>query len=322
MRNLQSPFRRVMIICEKPMSAEHIVPAWLSLHPSDEIDIFYIGRLSRFQFDIPRSLPLSNVPSIMEPKIKEAACEMLRVPKRAKLVTNHLAAATQADLIVCATTPDPVGSFHFNQWFEMTGEPCEKVLWLLYNSLQSRDLLEAMQTHRGIDNQIFQQMVLMRTARRYFDYNYMINALPVFSVLLKKAGAPEGTNHISKFMVQLLFKLADIDTPMTERDIQKMMDKWVGSGKYSPSRMGNALSRFAIVEGLEKTGLITRTKEDCVSFLTVSQRGYDLMAAMHKGMRDPDLPQRLEMWSREWPESRPAMEAYIKTMFGKQRRAL
>ena len=54
--------------------------------------------------------------------------------------------------------------------------------------------------------------------------------------------------------------------------------------------------------------------------LVLSAQGQAFLDLLHPGCCDQDLPGRMRQWEQEWPVSRPKIERYLRTFFGKQKR--
>ena len=160
--------------------------------------------------------------------------------------------------------------------------------------------------------------------KQVFHFNWSLNALPIFGDVLRHVGITENA-FISKFQVLLLHALAERG-PMSEGEIVFMMRYWKGSGKWGKRGedvFGSPASRDAIMRQILEKGLLSAlpiNKEGVRSRIAVSEIGRAFLSHLHPDSYDPDLGFRLAEWGKTWPASRPAMERYIRTYFGKQKR--
>jgi len=150
--------------------------------------------------------------------------------------------------------------------------------------------------------------------RRFFDFNFNVNALALFGQELALAGSPAG--NVSKYSLQLLYALRG-QPAASEADLIQMMQHWTGTGRYAPIPMGSAASRGAILLGLIKAQLV---EKDANGDMALSTPGEAFLQLLHPDCRDPDLPARIVQWGNAWPASRPNVERYLRSFFGKQAR--
>lgn len=96
---------------------------------------------------------------------------------------------------------------------------------------------------------------------------------------------------------------------------------WPGTGKYKAAdlnitKIGSVTSFTQILENLSIVGLIDFDRKN----ISITNTGRDLLLRIHPDCCDKDLPFRLADWQRNWPNSKPQIDRYIKTFFGKQKR--
>ena len=144
--------------------------------------------------------------------------------------------------------------------------------------------------------------------KRYFEYQWTNNA---HAVLSTNGQAP------SKFGLQLLYFLRG-QPIASESALMQCMHRWIGTGKYPPGEMGSAASRIAVVEHLRAMGMVSIP--ECQG-IALSHGGQAFLAGLHPDCEDLDLPQRLVRWCQAGFEaSKPGIDKYIRTVFGKQLR--
>ncbi|MCE6958046.1 hypothetical protein LAZ40_03120 [Cereibacter sphaeroides] len=324
-----SPDSRALFVCEKPSQARNFHAAWANLRP----DIPFAAILActhhpaGFRPRLPRDLPLHDI-VIIEPAFATD------VPLPVVVAEGSWAAGIaapellrQADVIVCATDPDERGAFAFENLLRQLAPERASTPWPRIHALTESlaDLDRALRAPASTTDEVFRQVVSRTEARRFFDANWAAQSLPVFGALLREIGAPREV-FVSKYALQLLWFLQDVDRSFDGSVLLHMMKDWVGTGRYpnrSPSGLGDTLSRGAILEQLEQGRLLERAGDldrPGRTGLRISPLGRAFLARVHPKTRDADLPFRLQEWSEAWPASRPAMERYLKTVFGRQRR--
>jgi hypothetical protein len=171
--------------------------------------------------------------------------------------------------------------------------------------------------------------------KRYFDWNWNVNALAVLGDAARRAEVPSDAPPLSKYSLQLLYAMRKA-APMSERAVFDLTDCWPGTGRYTYTeaqrrpRFGSMASRIQIVENLVVAGLLEQaatarscplgTHELWPTTFVLSARGQALLGLLHPDCEDADLPFRLDAWCDQGPAAKPAIDRYIKTFFGKQLR--
>lgn len=165
-------------------------------------------------------------------------------------------------------------------------------------------------------------MVARGQVRRYFDHQFAVNSLAVLGKTLDE------TAFISKYQLQTLYLLAHLG-PLTEGETIQAMAQWTGTGRYAMDGemdglgLGTAMSRAAILEQMVSRGWVDQHPREGQQgrTLSLSERGWSVLERLHPGCEDPDLPFRLHLWAeRGLGESQGAIDRYIRTFFGRQKR--
>lgn len=323
----------VIIVAEQDRIAKAISPFARKHWPHEQIVILSAVPYGlNYRFEYPRGLAWSDYPVVATPHIRVAevgaSWRPSQVDEQGSLVPCDVTANLfeTASLVVCACDPDHTGAMMFA---------------LLMEHVFGRDIL-ASRTFpslrlTAIDDcsleQAFAEMTDFKVSfgvqlaygcvKRYFDWNWNANALAILGVTARAAGVPANAPPISKYALQLLFWLADHSGTHTEAQVISRMSHWEGSGKYGTSvQLGSPSSYSKILEILFSNGLIDHQASiDSPMTLTVTDRGRAYLALLHKDCQDADLPFRLEFWCEQGLEkAKPAIDRYIKTFFGKQKR--
>jgi hypothetical protein len=167
------------------------------------------------------------------------------------------------------------------------------------------------------ENPQFYKLLDSGMAKRFFDYNYNINSLHFFTFCLRKIGVVKKDYNISKYSLQLLYKLHE-RRPMSTGKAVLMAQNWKGSRTYPASvfGIGNPHSIGSILNGLLDSGLLEKNKKE---LLIVSKAGKSFLEMLDPGCRDIDLPGKLQLWQENWPNSRNEIETYITNYFSNQK---
>ncbi len=346
---------RLTFVCEKPSQAENYASAWHKARPDAHPPLF-IGMRSLIgaQTVIPRNIAYDSLPKFLDPTWKRlkdgpsvfswlpdplpapvipedtSYIDLLRIKKAGRLVKDPVSiddALKSADHIVYACDSDARGAGIFSRFIQTRlglSSDARAFPVVLTNSESSECLKEAFGSGLTTRSPEFQTLFRRMGAREAFYFNWALNALPIFGDVLRHIEAP-GDAFLSKFQILVLYALSSRD-PMTENEIFRMMVDWKGSGKWQGKAwhgIGSASSRMPIIEQLTKKGLIQvcNPREAGVHRkLKISDLGKTFLSHVHPDCYDPDIGFRIDNWGGDWPTGRPAMERYIRTYFGKQKR--
>ena len=318
--------RRVLLILEKPHQKKFFGPAWLEVFPDDELRYFYAPPIEVFNHDLPSELPISKVPMISEPRLKRGRTQLNRRSPTGFATFEE--ALAWCDKIVCATDPDIPGARHmeFLYSFYQVSVPKKEIALVWPRSWSGTDVVSEVRRSRSLVDPDFDYLSGLAQAKWYFDYNYAINALPVFSKCLRAAGVSTQYNFLSKYALLMLLVLHRQyhkigKSWFSETELFVVMSKWKGSGRYDQQRIGSAISRSEIIGSLSKMGLLDEAPQGGRrKRYNLSPKGRTLASLMHKDVFDPDLPGRIEGWGESWPASKSKIDRYIRSLFGKQKR--
>ncbi|MBO9428196.1 hypothetical protein [Sulfitobacter sp. R18_1] len=312
--------RRVLMIIEKPSMVQYVVPHWLDQFPHDHIHLFCTLRRAALRFKLNRNLPLSAAPLITEPVLE-------RIPSEECYYCNgdFGEEARAADHIICANGFAP---HHSRNLLDLMTEhgietPLSEVSWVPIEGIDAEEIKSKIKLGLRADHPDFTRMASIGHARRYFNYLYLVNALPVFGLALRSAGIDTTGNlgFISKYTLQSLLLLDRADPgPLLWNDIVKLMRN--NPASKTPSPIGTVYSREALITWLWDSGCLTSDNGKRTGLLSLSDRGRRLASLFHKDCFDPHLSSRFEGWGENWPASKPAIDRYIRSFFGKEKRFL
>lgn len=163
-----------------------------------------------------------------------------------------------------------------------------------------------------------------------FDFSFLVNSAGLLTRCYHSAGGEAASPVLSKYMVQTLYAVRNLASRwdngvpyfLTEGKLFSLMHRWKGTGRY-PSEpasecvsLGSCASRGEIIESLKHYGLISHHSKQ----LGLTEVGTRFLERLHPDCEDPDLPYRLAQWQNTPLESRQAVQRYIRTWFGKQKR--
>ena len=285
--------------------------------PTYAVTTRYLGL---YEFRYPRGLGMPDLPFIGEPNWKprqqprpvvfEVAMGHIR-PANLDL-SGLLSSAAQ---IWFAADPDPAGAVAFHVLLSETigGGAARAPHPALH--LQGRDkhsVSNAFDSPATTYAPWFHSALNAGIARRFFDFNFNVNALALFGPALRKSTPTSHSHIVSKYSLQLLYALRESTSWGNDKELLQAMETWEGSGRYAACCMGSPASRPEILKGLRTAGLLNGVE--------LSAQGKAFLDLLHPDCRDPDLPGRIGQWEQEWPTARPKVERYLRTFFGKQKR--
>lgn len=322
---------QIVFVTEKPSHAKLLAPHIQRRWPDAKLFIVLTLYIGPYEFSYPRGLKMADYPYIAEPTWKPR--KSFGVPHDFNvnsLVMKieggelHSTAFTPGDVlrdsddIWYACDADHTGAHAYyvllSQTLGFEGSAAEHPM-LMLTALDEASLVRAFDSASTTHSAEFKELLRHGMAKRYFEYNFNVNALAVLTPCLRSVGIDTDTYWLSKYSLQLLYALRD-QPPIKENSLLRMMEKWRGTGRYDLSELGSPASRYAMIEGLKRVGLIDSNDGK----LSLSERGGVLLDSLHPDCHDPDLPSRLGLWQQNWPASKPHIERYLRTFFGKQKR--
>lgn len=324
---------KICIVAEKPSITRAIAPFARKHWPSDDITFIHVVPYLNIRFRYPHALKWADYPHVSEPQNTVAPLALAPAPMRfmpdglmleGLRPEDALPHLRRADLIVCACDPDHTGAVSFDVAMDcLLGAERASMCPSLRISALDDASVEAAFAGMAPFGEVLAASAEYGRVKRYFDWNFNVNSYAVLGAAQRRAGVPDVP--LSKYALQLLYGLRN-RPPMTDGLVINLMQKWAGTGRYlaragaAGLRFGSAASRLRILDNLLEAGLVARTEVDGKHAVQVSARGQALMNLLHPDCEDPDLPFRLHAWCEAGAASKPAIDRYIKTFFGKQKR--
>lgn len=328
----------IILVVEKPSISRVIAVSARNYWPDASIVFVHANPARNFRFKYPHGLAWASYPILSVPVWRIMPWEDW-VPKKADEIGNLTPVEMTdevfctADEIVWACDPDHTGAVVFDTLVRHHfGETSRKFHALIWRSFTESYIQKSFQ-EIGDYSTDCSGWLQYGLAKRYFDWNWNINAQALFGRVFQILKIPSTAPVISKYSLQLLYKLREIGDELSEGGVLKLMNNWEGTGRYKNDAqsglnhvsLGSAMSMASIINNLAEAGLIERREAESRPRILncISPTGRDFLAQLHPGCFDPDLPFRLNEWCNAGlSECQPAMDKYLKTFFGKQKRLL
>lgn len=324
--------KSLVVLAEKPAFAHRFAPHLRNHWPHAAIVLLHTCSLGPMRFRYPRGLAWADYPTLAEPSYSLAADHAwtpLQIapdgavaPLPAWSGPECLRALREADDVVYLCDPDPTGAMAFYLTVEAVrgaGEGGRDWPAFALQAWDERSLAETARQPKRFASHL-QPLIQAGLVKRYFDFNFNVNALAIFGRVLRDGGVDTRTVTValSKYGLQALYDLRRQAQPLPADALLWRWARWPGTGKYpsAPRGLGSAMSRGLLLEQLQAAGLIGPDPQ-----LALGAAGVALLARLHPDCEDPDLPFRLDAWQRAGlAAAQPAMDRYLRTVFGKQKR--
>lgn len=329
---------RLAIIAEKPSLLDAFAPQLPEFFPEADFartpvffPVFgwYVGTAKRFR--LPRGLKWPELPFISEPVYRQITFTdaRARIGVRELVGQTYSMVESEAEQAFCdadvilALMDGCSSSAHLAHRFisDALGYfPKGRVLYPWIVDLTERGQRDCLTKMRYFDEFALPR-ALEGEIRRYFDYNYLANALPIIGAAARQAGT-WGNTIPSKYGLQLLYDARETG-PLSDGHRFERMAKWKGTGKYKPDGyfqgLGSPTSMHTIVEELVDAHYLRRASAKR-THTSLTEEGGRFLDLLHPDCQDADLPFRLDQWSRlPEAEAKERINRYIQTFFGKQK---
>lgn len=314
----------IVFVVEKPVVVRALAPYLSARWSAKRIFAITTPRVGLYEFRYPRGLSFSAFPHIGDPSWKPrpqvaSPSWLIDAGTAARIDRSPADLLRDATKIIFAGDPDASGAVAYHVLVSqclgsVAAALTRPALHLL--DLDQTNIERSLDSMASTADTWFVECLSAGLARRFFDFNFNVNALALLGEPLKQAGVDGDHFMMSKYSLQLLYGMRELP-PMTEGKLIELMHRWPGTGRYAPSELGSPASRVDIVSGLNDAGLLVA---DSNRLMKLSERGQQFLNHLHPDCQDPDLPARLLQWESGWPASKPSIERYLRTFFGKQKR--
>lgn len=314
----------IVFIVDKPSFARALAPHLSARWPTSRIHAITTLRLGLYEFRYPRGLSFTAFPYIAEPswKLRQQASSptwLIEDGVATRIESVPADSLRDATTIIFAGDPDPSGAVAYHVLLSQCLGPDAAVLArpaLHLEGLDEPSIARSLDAISSTADTWFVESLNAGLARRFFDFNFNVNALVLLGAPLRDAGVVDDRFTMSKYSLQLLHGLQGRPA-MTEVQVLELMHQWPGTGRYAPTELGSPASRANIVSGLCDAGLLVADDKRCMS---LGVRAQAFLSRLHPDCQDADLPARMRQWEADWPTSKPRIERYLRTFFGKQKR--
>lgn len=313
-----------VFVVEKPAVARVLAPHLSARWPGHRIYAITTLYAGLYEFRYPRGLAIRDFPYVGEPAWKARSLELSPVwsiagDKAARVELDPRAVLSAAEEISFAADPDPSGAVAFQVLLtEALGQAAAAMQRPAFqiHALDQPGIERAFDSPGTTADPAFATWVNIGTARRFFEFNFNVNALALLSQILRDVGVRQQSYGMSKYALQLLYGLRG-RLPLSESEVIQLMVDWRGTTRYAPAPLGSPASRSEIVSRLLDLQLLAKDDHEGIA---LSSRGEAFLSLLHPDCEDADLPARLAAWALAWPDARPKMERYLRTFFGKLKR--
>lgn len=331
---------RLAIVAEKPSLLDAFAPLLPEFFPDADFartPVFFPvygwfkGTANRFR--LPRGLKWSELPFISEPAYRQITFTDARAQIGVRKLVGQTYSMVESEADQALADADVIlslvdawyGSAHLAFRFisDALGYfPKGRVLYPWTLELTERGLRKSLAEMRHFD-EFAMPIATQGEIRRYFDYNYLANALPIIGAAARQAGT-WGNTIPSKYGLQLLYDARETG-PLSDGHRIERMAKWKGTGKYKPAPgdyfdgLGSPTSRHQIIKELVDAHYLHRASAKR-THTSLTEEGGRFLDLLHPDCQDADLPFRLDQWSRlPEAEAKEKINRYIRTFFGKQK---
>jgi DNA topoisomerase IA len=312
----------IVLVMEKPGQAKRMAALLANHWSAHRVFAIFTNYVGLYEFRYPRGLSYSDLPYIGDPLWRPRSAHPSPVEfiasevHKTSLTPSHL--LKNAEAIWYACDPDSSGAVAYQVLLtQCLGNELAALdrPAMLLQSLAPEDIQRALDKPASTASPLFRAWLNAGEARRFFDFNYNVNSMALFGDCLRRVGVNTDTYGMSKYSLQLLYACVAHEG-ISDMPLLLLMESWPGTGRYQPSAIGSPASRHVILSGLLDAGLLDSNDRK----VSVSERGRRFLDLLHPDCEDADLPARLLEWQRDWPVSKPKVERYLRTFFGKQKR--
>ncbi len=346
---------RIALICEKPQLATEFIYELTTFETNLDREQFTVGWANEHyhlntSFTFPRGALYNSFPKICEPAYKPLKFDgqyldgetrlhcrkglSVTIPKPLTTIfinkienSEFIQSLLVADVIYVVIDPGPSG-FHTRlrvMEYLSSLQVTASIRHLGLDDLTTSGIQKALS--KAGDMHDIEERAKFSLVRRYFDYNYLLNAYPIMGKTFEKSFGKRLEWPLSKHELQILFFMRSTkNSRLNDAHLSARMRYWQGTGKYKARDwygyfgMGNPASRHCIIENLIGQNLLVRNLDRTICITDLGER---LLEHMHPDCEDPDQVFRIYLWAQlPLDEAKAKIGRYIKTFFGKQKRFL
>jgi hypothetical protein len=336
-----------VIIAEKITVAKTIAPIAAERWPGEEIMIMVSMPYMLNKYAYPRGLAYGDYPLIGNPSYKKTDVRFedgtfargIRVTNGRFISSFGIAFKPACNLmqtvkhLVFAGDWDHTGVWGMERMLELLAPERDKTDYdvaVLNGGLDEASIRRVLKDLRRPEDPRFVALSNAAQVKRYFDYNFNVNSLPIMGNLYRSIAGSDQPVLFTKYMIQVLLFVIKHGDQGAPNNSDWLRD-WKGTGKYafvdnewSMGGLGSAASRAQILRNLHELGLVepavVESRAHCFGY-RCTPMGLVFAGRLHKDCADPDLPFRLEDWmGKPFAEVKSVIDTYILTFFRRQKR--
>lgn len=336
--------KNIALIVGKPSIVDVVLPTILPDHADHRIVVVPYWLWGLFKAGLPRGLTHADFPytgtstwRLWERTAMATAYE-LRGNALVAIDSSPFNAVADADETICVVDPSPVEAHATAMLLahasgrSMLGPdyasvedlgadtprdllPFPEVRYLPVSSLEPEDHERGWAKGLTTHSPEFLNLVARYSCLRFFKGSFRINSRAILDPVVSRNNASYGGGDLGDAELQTLYVLADCDGMSRRSLILRLLD-WKGTGRHADVAARTIETADQVADALVNAGLarVHMTR------ITISPAGRTFLASLHKDCRDVDQFARVDAWAHEWPASRPLVERYLRTFFGKQMR--
>ncbi|GEM_PF-866703 len=278
-----------------------------------------------YKFDYPRESNNLLFPYITEPTWKYHAEDtgyVWHIENKEVIKTDYSTSAIikSAETIALMGSLGVSETLSFQILLDLSLGKIKKKSYILYyfEYITDETITASLNNPITTDCELFEKSLNGDIAKRFFEYNFNFNSCVLFKPVLQKAGILSSDFVFTKYLLQFFLALRHC-VNFSEDDMLELMLNWKGTGLYTQFSLG-IFSNTLMIENLNKAGLIEEngngTKENV--HYDLSEKGKIVLKLIHPDCTDIDILGKVDVWMRNWPESKKEMDEYLITFFKKQ----
>jgi len=325
-----------VVVVTKPSITHNILPLLKRMHPGRRIVGLLDGPVSLLTFRYPRGLSMRDYPYVSEPlwrpntdgfAMKHAVYEMVD-GRRITVDADPFTTVREAEAVICAEGDWYGNAANFDMLLRHSGgDALAERAHAVVPRFRPTDGQLPIEAHEigTTHDAAFLRLRDGGLAKRRFDWCFAVNSQAILGEVCRRATGRRDMPQIGKYGLQTLYAMKSMEDP-TEGQVLRAMHCWKGTGRHAPRPdgwgIGSAISASQIIEDLKKANFVdtaARTGRNGPS-LRITKAGRRLLDLLHPDCEDVDLPFRIRQWQEQGSGSHPAIDRYIRTFFGKQKR--
>ena len=310
----------IIIYASKPFISHLIIECFKENNLFKDKKIICIHSLYflNISHKFPNNIKFSDIPTKFNPEFKFNNIEKWRplVFNNYELSNNNFdfSMINNIEKIIFCGDPCPFDSFYFSVFLNHFNidkykvSSSDKIF-----SLDKPSLKKYFSEEKNFFN-TFSSEIEYGKIKDYFNFQFNIHSLVLFGKLLKTLNKDNQKYFISKYMIQFLYFIENLN-PKTTGQLFSIMEKWKGTGKYNEREiLGSSTSKLQIIENLLNLEFISNENDKII----ITKEGLNFLKKLPKDCKDFDLPFRLHHWCLlPFDDAKSKIDYYIYHYFRK-----